>query len=309
MPRPQCEVTIARAPDDVRTVVESWVQAEPSCNVKLEIRIVPTEGGLYLLARDEQGRLRERVVPDAQSAGVLIASWVAADSTAANPYDVRTPPVAPPAPAVAPEPQTQLPAVAPPPQLGPVESAHGPGAAPVIASAVAPEKSRWLSLGFMTAMSGTGGGGIRGEWDLKHKSWATLGVMASVSQSGVELYGYDYYGTIEMMDTKVLGYLALTRDWGKWHLRTAAGIGAVYTRAMVNSSSSNQEASGLFPAGELSVSLGRDITKSWGLSLGPIVSVYAQEYNVEEMGPGYYGSQTVGREVDAMMFFALRHRL
>jgi hypothetical protein len=304
MQRPQCAVTIVRAPDDVRTVIESWVQAEPNCNVKLEVRVVPTEGGLYLLARDESGRLRERMVPDAQSAGVLVASWVAADSSAPTPYDVRTPAVAP---------QPPMPPVAPPtpvvaPALGPVEA--GPGEAPIVAPAVPPEKSRWLAIGAMTAMSGTGGGGVRGEWDVKHKSWATLGLLGSVSQSGVEHYGYyGYYGSIETIDTKVLGYLALTRDWGKWHLRTALGLGAVYTRAMVDSSSGYQEASGLFPAGEASLSIGRDITRSWGLSLGPIISVYAQQYLVDEMGPGYYGTEEVSREVDAMMYFALRHRL
>src|SRR5690606_15193316 len=74
-----CQVTIARAPDDVREVVEAWVRSEPQCSKALEVRIVPTEGGLYLLAQDEQGRIRDRVVPDAETAGVLVASWIADD--------------------------------------------------------------------------------------------------------------------------------------------------------------------------------------------------------------------------------------
>jgi hypothetical protein len=311
MPRPHCGVTILRAPDDVRSVIEQWVQAEPSCTTKLEIRVVPTEGGYYLLARDEHGRLRERLVPDAQSAGVLVASWVAADASAAStPYDVRAPAVEPQAPVVAPAMPPvapPMPPVAPPTAMGPGE-AHGPGEAPVVPSAVV-VKSRWLALGAMASMSGTGGGGVRGEWDLKHRAWATLGISGSVSQSGIDYYGYSEYGTMEMIDTKVLGYLALTRDWGKWHLRGALGLGAVYTRARMSTWSSSEEAAGVFPTGELSLSLGRDITRSWGLSLGPVVSIYAQEYNVQEMEPGYYGSQTVAREADAMMYFALRHRL
>jgi hypothetical protein len=299
MARPQCAVTIARAPDDVRAVIDQWVQAEPNCNVQLEIRVVPTEGGLYLLARDEHGRLRERLVPDAQSAGVLVASWVAADSSAAPqqaPAIAPMPPVAPPTPVVAPAP------------MG-TEGALAPGAAPVVAPRV--EKSRWLSLGAMAAMSGTGGGGVRGEWDVKHRGWATLGIAGSVSESGIDYYNsYDYgYGTFHMVDTKLLGYLALTNDWGKWHLRTSIGLGGVYTRAMADTSNGYQEAAGLFPTGELALSFGRDITRNWGLSAGPVVSIYGQQFNIEEMSSDYYASSTLTRELDVMMFFALRHRL
>ena len=37
-----CEVHVAHAPDDVRTVVESWVGKETRCGAPLEVRIVPT---------------------------------------------------------------------------------------------------------------------------------------------------------------------------------------------------------------------------------------------------------------------------
>src|SRR5262245_60783497 len=75
-----CHVSIVRAPDAVREVVEGWVRAEPRCTGELEVRIVPTDGGYYLFARDGQGRIRERTVPDPQSAGVLVASWAADDA-------------------------------------------------------------------------------------------------------------------------------------------------------------------------------------------------------------------------------------
>src|SRR5215470_2613557 len=86
-----CNVTIVRAPDAVREVVESWVRAEPRCSGTLEVRIVPTDGGYYLFARDADGRTRERVVPDPQSAGALVASWAAADEVQL----AAPPPVAP----------------------------------------------------------------------------------------------------------------------------------------------------------------------------------------------------------------------
>jgi hypothetical protein len=78
--RERCSVTIVRAPERVRREVERWVSAEPRCSRSLELRVVPTEGGLYLLARDDRGLIRERLVPDAQSVGVLVASWVADDA-------------------------------------------------------------------------------------------------------------------------------------------------------------------------------------------------------------------------------------
>jgi hypothetical protein len=77
-----CTVDIVRAPDDVRPVVEGWIGGELRCAVALEVRIVKTDGGLYLLARDDRGRSFERIVPDAESAGALIASWAADDSVA-----------------------------------------------------------------------------------------------------------------------------------------------------------------------------------------------------------------------------------
>ena len=75
-----CAVEIVHAPTAVRATIESWVHAEPRCNKHLEVRVVPTAGGFYLLARDDQGHVRERVVLDAQSVAVLVVSWAADDS-------------------------------------------------------------------------------------------------------------------------------------------------------------------------------------------------------------------------------------
>jgi len=75
-----CVVEVVRAPEGVREVVDHWVAAEPQCAATLEVRIVETEGGLYVIARDARGHVHDRVVPDAQTAGVLIASWAADDA-------------------------------------------------------------------------------------------------------------------------------------------------------------------------------------------------------------------------------------
>lgn len=73
-----CAVTV-QAPAEVRAVVDRWVAGEARCGAALEVTIEPAAGGLMLTARDARGGRRVRVVPDAQTAGVLIASWAADD--------------------------------------------------------------------------------------------------------------------------------------------------------------------------------------------------------------------------------------
>ncbi len=55
-----CQVVVARAPVEVRAEIERWVAAEPHC-----VRSI------------DRGLTRERMVPDASTAGVLVASWMA----------------------------------------------------------------------------------------------------------------------------------------------------------------------------------------------------------------------------------------
>jgi hypothetical protein len=303
-----CALTIARAPDDVREIVERWVRAEPRCTTALEIRIVPTEGGLYLLARDEQGRVRERVVPDAQSAGVLVASWVAADaSDAPTPYDVHQP--------HAPEPQlaSEPPIVTdllPQPAAVATPGDAGPGAGPiVIAKPAVARPAKWLALGGMFAMSGNGGGGVRGELDLKTRKSLTFGIAASFSTWGATFY--DHGETLETLDGKALAYLAIGAKRGRWHLRGALGAGLVYTHATVQqwSSGGYYEAGGLFPVGELSAAVGREVTDRWQLYAGPIFSAYAQTYNLEQMMPGYDTRSQQSRGIEAMFILGMRHEL
>src|SRR5262245_16769208 len=80
----RCDLTISRAPDDVRTAILEWAHAEPRCH-SLDVRVVPTDGGFYILARADDGRTYDRVVPDADSAAALIVSWAADDSINAPP--------------------------------------------------------------------------------------------------------------------------------------------------------------------------------------------------------------------------------
>lgn len=99
-----CAVAIARAPDEVHAAIARWVAEEPRCGAPLTVRVVSTADGLYVLAQAADGRTFERVVPDAEAAGVLVASWAAR----VDDRPVEAPPVAPSAappvaPAIGPE--------------------------------------------------------------------------------------------------------------------------------------------------------------------------------------------------------------
>lgn len=302
--RDTCAVTFVRVPGEVRTVVEQWVKAEPKCNTQLEIRIVPTTGGLYLLARDPSGRIRERVVPDAQSAGVLVASWVAADSL--SPYEVRKPPAAEPVP-----PEAML---GPSGMLAPGEG-RAPGAVTPVAATVAaaptkPEQPRWLSLGPIVSMTGTGGGGMRGEWDVKTYRSGVFGISGSAGQEGMTYQSADYYSdTIDLFDTKVMGFAGLVGQGGRWHMRGTISLGVVYTHAQLNRSYSLQKASGLFPTGEMQLLVGREIGDHWAIDAGPILEVFAQKMQLESSSSSSYYYANIERNAAMLMYIALRYKL
>lgn len=71
-----CGVRLVRAPADVAPALASRLAALDACAAPLEVWIVRSDEGLYLVARDPLGRMRERMVPDLEVAAALIASWV-----------------------------------------------------------------------------------------------------------------------------------------------------------------------------------------------------------------------------------------
>jgi len=86
-----CEVrlTLTRVPPEVRNVVDSWVHNGSACTTPLDVSIEAVDDGYVVNARDARGGLRVRLVPDAQTIGVLIASWSADDRVAPAGPDVE----------------------------------------------------------------------------------------------------------------------------------------------------------------------------------------------------------------------------
>ncbi len=171
-------------------MVEQWVAAEPRCASSLDVRIVPSDGGLYIIAIDERGHARERVVPDPDSAGALIASWAA------------DPEVAPPGLVM-------------------------PSAAPMIDTAAPPAKSgerteHWLSLG---VVAGEHELGYRADLDLfVHGPWS-IGVAGSISMTRMDVYG----GLVDLHEKSFGGYLAFTTTHGRWQVRGSGTVGELWT--------------------------------------------------------------------------------
>jgi hypothetical protein len=316
-----CQVTIARAPDDVRAVVETWVRSEPQCSVALEIRIVRTDGGLYLLAQDERGRIRERIVPDAQTAGVLVASWIADDNApapAVAPPATVPPTAAPPAamPVMPPGPAPMAappiaPVSAPPAAVSapPGESLSPPGLVPVSVAASAPaRRSKWLAATAMAPLGEGSGAGLRLDADLIRRGKWLFGAAVSGSNSQMDLMSSSGLGSMTVDDYKAVAYVARVSSFGRWELRPSVGVGVVYTTGRAWDPYMNYSLSGAFPTVEASLGVSRELGASWAIYGGPLATVVDQQFEV--FAPSDLYPRTLSRgNLDLVLLLGVRHRL
>ena len=264
---PPCAVTIVRAPDDVRVTVESWL-ANERCEIPLTVRIIPTDGELYIYAQDERGRVHERTVPDAQSAGVLIASWTADDGITLP----ASPTVAPTAPV----------AVAPPPARDLF--------APTVLhdrAALAPEPKpagHWLTFG---AAAGTSSSiGVRAELEVFRRGAFSADLVVKWGTSSMDPLSApvsDGYYLARFRDASVLGGAHYTWTlWDRWHVRAGVAAGVVATQLDLEYTSFSSGmtaiagASMVSPIVEGSLLFGRSFGDHWELDVGPIATVSNQ---------------------------------
>ena len=294
-----CAVSIARAPEDVRAVVEAWVRSEPQCNVALEVRIVPTEGGLYLLAQDERGGVRERVVPDAQSAGVLVASWIADDNA----------PQPPPPPPI-----TAAPSLEPAPAPAYAnESVSPPGMSPISISVKAPApvvRSKWLSAGLMFPTADGVDPGIRAELDIWRRGAWRIGAAGSIGETRTDLYSTSGWGDLTTTDIKTMAYLTRTSTFGRWHLRPSIGAGVMYSNggAQLDNYAQYYSLDGTFATVEASLLLSREFGKRWAAYTGPLATVVSQTFETTSSSSSYPMSISRG-DIDIVLFTGVQRRL
>jgi len=292
-----CEVRFVRAPDEVRHVIERWLAAEPRCTSSIELRVVPTEDGFYLIAQRPDGRLHERMVPDAQSAGVLVASWVA-DDWVAPPANVW----AAPRPTGIP---VAEPALAPPQDSKPV----------VVAAALRPGGShapRWISAGALFSTSDSDDGGLRLELDVVAKGNFTIGAALAWTETSMGFATGYGYGDMRSSDVALTATGAYTLHAGRWALRTSLGIGGVYSdvNGAIDPGTGqpwsempyfNGSGGGLVVTA--SMVLSARISDSWGIHAGLLAHAISERF-------GTSSDMTLQRTDPHMFFFTgLRRRL
>jgi hypothetical protein len=240
-----CEVTIVRAPDDVRREIENWVAREPACRIALDVRVIPTEGGLYLMARDSTGRLHERLVPDAQAAGVLVASWVADDTLEPTP----------PPPGAARVPQS------PEAETPPAPVMQRALIVPVV------ERRRW-GIGMTVLPGEVDGARVRGSVDAVRQGGAAAELIVAGGYSDYEKGSMQ----VRRIDTRALLGLSWTQGSGTWRVRLQAASGVVWSHVLRTADTPAGNWNAL--AFEGSVALHYHMSAEWSVAVAPIATAY-----------------------------------
>ena len=296
-----CAVTIVRAPDGVRQTIEQWLARE-HCTVALQVRIISTEGGLYLLATDEHGRVRERIVPDASSAGVLIASWAADDGLGGTSPGFPPPSApAPMAPMAPMPPSYSAPAYTGPAPMPGAPSAYGPSPEFRPPSAYEPIDGQvhaeppaypntylTLSAGLGSNASGT----LRGELDYYGKNGWGIGLLFGLTGSTMDVIDYSGYSSSYTANVTDYAFaVALGRQWrsGDWHLRGTLALGIVESTMDLNQYDYNTgsydygQGSVASPYIEASLRAGRSFgaTNQWALEGGLVFSYTKQDWYLQ----------------------------
>jgi hypothetical protein len=290
----RCEVEFVRVPDDVRLVIEGWLKAEPRCTGSIQLRVVPTDGGTYyLVAQRPDGRIHEREVPDAQSAGVLVASWVADDWTSDAPRDPQ--PVAAPV-RMAPSDVPSVVAVMPPPRRAASPSSPG----------------KWVTLGVLLGADPDTNGGFHLDIDLFRRGAWTFGVTGEYAESSSG-DAYDSSSTLwHASDWRLLVEAARTfRLTPRMTLTGSFGVGIVHTETTVVTPMTHlgweylyQDEPQESAIADIGVTLARELGRSWALTAGPKVTL------TETQTHYLYGGEVVERQpATFMVLLGARYKL
>jgi hypothetical protein len=247
-PAPPCHVQISSAPDDVAAEIQDWVASEPRCARELDVRVERGAFGLHIIATDNSGHRRERVVPDAQSAAVLVVSWMADDSfdePAATAAEAR---------------------VEPPPTI-PEERLDE--ASIRSTSPIARPGAHWLTLGMSLTDDGYG---VRGQVDVLALGHWRIGVAGGWRQDAEDSPDRDspMEPSSSLVDATAFG--AYTRSIGPFEVRLQAGAGvAVDSRHDMMDLRDNRTT--VSPELDAAALLGLPLGDSWGIIGGPLLDL------------------------------------
>jgi hypothetical protein len=234
----------------------------------LEVRVIATEGGLYLLARDESGRVRERIVPDATSAAVLVASWAADDTPVIPTMNAKV------AESFGPG-TVQTPVALAPASLATTAPAETSSARPSL-----------LIGGTFTTNRDNHGYGLRAELDLvTYGNW-TLGIAAAMGRGSMNHVSMNHVLNtwseadyrLDTTDYSALAYIGRNIELGRWRLRPTFGLGAIRTTA--HSEAGDEIARDVSRTFELSVTLAREIGWGWAIAASTDIGLVPQKIDI-----------------------------
>jgi hypothetical protein len=75
--QPRCGIRLLRAPADLGPDVAARLRELGACEHRLDVWLSHDDDGVFVIATDRLGRIRDRVVADGDVAATLIASWAA----------------------------------------------------------------------------------------------------------------------------------------------------------------------------------------------------------------------------------------
>lgn len=262
---PTCAVSIVRAPDDVRAAVESWL-AKETCTTPLTVRIIETEGGYYIYAADDHGRVQERIVPDAQSAGVLIASWTADDGIA------KPDPAPAPAPAPIAEPSHE-----PIPQVTPTLTLVDRPSPKLVRSS---GSNHWLTL------AGGVGGSNRGAGarvELEVMRTGSFTAVAHLAYGNSQMTAGDGVTTYTATFDDLTAMVGLHYTWrfaSSWHARAGFAVGVMATQMTLEASGAALQTSTAVSEGSLMV--GYTLADRWEVEVGPVATLANEHWHLSD---------------------------
>jgi hypothetical protein len=249
-PAPPCHVQISSAPEDVATEIQEWVASEPRCARELDVRVERGAFGLHIIATDNSGHRRERVVPDAQSAAVLVVSWMADDSSdepAATPADARV----------------EAPPTVPEERLDETSSIRA--TSPI----ARPSAAHWFTLGMSLTDDGYG---VRGQVDVLALGHWRIGLAGGWRQDAEDSPDRDtpMEPSSSLTDATAFGAYALSL--GPFDVRLQAGIGvAVDSRHDMMDMRDNRTT--VSPEIDAAALLGLRLGDYWGIVGGPLLDL------------------------------------
>lgn len=290
-PQAVCKVTIISAPERIRLEINQWVEAEHRCSRTLELRVEPGEGGaLMVYARDDKGHVRQRQVPDDQSIGALIVSWIADDAPAPPP---PPPPVAPPVAAPAPPPRPPPPAyLTPRPSEVPLLAPE----AELAAVTSAPATPQWWMLSGAISVSELRKFGVRAERDLASAGPVVLDVSLSQLENSRDSL------SVSMTTATAFGALEVQR--GGWQFRGQLGVGLRmfwirnYCDCELMGIATRDTEYKLRPVTEVEALVGHALGERWSIAAGALLTIGTLGFDAPYQD-----------RVSAMMIAGIRSRL